>query len=325
MVAADLDGDIIGVDLGGTKIYGARFTRDGDTIRVDDQVKESTPTTDAGAVIDALVAVVESLTDRPVVVGVGAPGVVDSESGRVLVAPNLPGFDRSVPLRSLLADRLGCEVAVGNDVNLAALAETRIGAARGHDDVLAVWMGTGLGGGLVLDGRLRTGPNGMAAELGHVVVVPGGRRCRCGGTGHLEAYIGRRAIEERARALAAEGRGSELVDSAGAGPMKSKVFRQAYDSGDEVAVELLEEGLAMLGLAVANVAVTVDLDAVVVGGGLGERMGGEAVEWITKALENHGMVTAPPTVVTAALGDDAGAIGAAFLGLETSSRARSGS
>ncbi len=309
-----VDGPVVGVDLGGTKILGALVDVAGSlapTVVAD--VKRSTPTLSAEAVIDELVSVIRALDPDPVAVGIGTPGVVVPGTGGVQVAPNLPGFDRPIPLGALLRERLGVPVVVGNDVNMAAYGEARAGAAAGHPDVLAVWMGTGLGAGLVLDGRLRVGASGLAGELGHVIVVPGGRRCGCGGRGHLEAYIGRRAMEERARELHDSGRPTALVDLVGPKRMKSSAFRAAYDMGDEVATELIDEGLEMLGIAVANVVVTVDVSTVVLGGGLGERLGEIAAERLVESLESLRFSGEPPTVVAASLGDHSGAIGAAAL------------
>lgn len=308
---------VVGIDLGGTKIFGALIDGiEGGAPRVLEVEKRATPTTTSRDVIDAIIDVVRTLDPAPDAVGIGTPGVVAPGSGDVLVAPNLPGFDRTVHLGALVSERLGTHVAVGNDVNVAALGEARAGAARGHDDVLAVWMGTGLGAGLILDGRLRIGPSGLAGELGHTVVVPDGRRCGCGGRGHLEAYIGRRALEDEARARHASGQATLLVERAGAKRIKSKAFRTAYDDGDEVAVALIDEGLRMLGIAVANAIVTVDLAAVVVGGGLGERFGGLAVERLTASLAALRFAGPAPTVLEASLGDEAGAIGAAILASE---------
>jgi glucokinase len=305
---------VVGVDLGGTKIFGALV--DPDRVGLDAVLADAKAPTPTGGVHDVLQAVeelVRSLDPAPRAVGVGTPGVVEPGTGRVLLAPNLVGFDRPVPVADLLRARLGCVVAVGNDVNVAALGEVRAGAGVGFDDVLAVWMGTGLGAGLVLDGRLRVGPHGLAGELGHVVAVPGGRPCACGGFGHVEAYIGRRALELRARELHAAGRLTALVELAGERPMKSKVFRQAYDDGDEVARELIDEGLEVLGTAVANVATTVDIAAVVVGGGLGERFEALATERLTGSLHRLGHAGIEPVVTPAVLGDHAGALGAARL------------
>ncbi|MGK2930935.1 MAG: ROK family protein [Acidimicrobiales bacterium] len=309
-----VDGPVVGVDLGGTKILGALVDAAGSLApTVAAEVKRSTPTLSAEAVIDELVSVIGSLDPDPVAVGIGTPGVVVPGTGVVQVAPNLPGFDRPMPLGALLRERLGVPVVVGNDVNMAAYGEARAGAAAGHPDVLAVWMGTGLGAGLVLDGRLRVGASGLAGELGHVIVVPGGRRCGCGGRGHLEAYIGRRAMEERARELHDNGRPTGLVDLVGPKRMKSSAFRAAYDDGDEVATELIDEGLEMLGVAVANVVVTVDVSTVVLGGGLGERLGAIAVDRLTASLAALRFAGEPPAVVSASLGDHSGAIGAAAL------------
>lgn len=308
---------VVGVDLGGTKIFGALVdpARTGLEAVLDD-AKSSTPTGGVDSVLDAVEAVVRRLDPEPSAVGIGTPGVVEPGTGRVLLAPNLSGFHRPVEVRRLLEDRLGCPVSVGNDVNVAALGEARAGAGVGHDDVLAVWLGTGLGAGLVLDGHLRVGPHGLAGELGHAVVMPGGRRCGCGGLGHLEAYIGRRALESLARELHAAGRPTQLVELAGDGPMKSKVFRAAYDAGDAVARELLDEGILLLAVAVVNVAVTVDIGAVVVGGGLGERFADLVTEQLASALRTLGHAGIEPAVLAAALGDHAGALGAARLAVE---------
>ena len=308
---------VVGIDLGGTKIFGALVDPDRTglgAVRAD--AKAPTPTGGVDSVLDGVEAMVRQLDPRPSAVGIGTPGVVEPGTGRVLLAPNLPGFQQPVEVGRLLEERLGCRVAVGNDVNVAALGEARAGAGVGHDDILAVWLGTGLGAGLVLDGRLRVGPHGLAGELGHAVVVPGGRHCGCGGRGHLEAYIGRRALEVHARELHAAGRPTKLVELAGDAPMKSKVFRTAYDAGDLVTRELVDEGIALLGVAVVNVAVTVDFGAVVIGGGLGERFGAIVTERLTESLRSLGLAGVEPVVLEASLGDHAGALGAARLVVE---------
>lgn len=309
---------IAGVDLGGTKIFGARVTLAADgTQEIGPETKRSTPRTSVADIVDAIARVIDELGETPDLVGIGTPGVIVPGSGVVDYAPNLAGFDQPVPLADLVADAVGVPVAVGNDVNMAALGEVRAGAARGRDDVLAVWMGTGLGAGLVIDGHLRVGPNGLAGELGHTTAVPDGRSCACGGRGHVEAYIGRRALESQARMLHAGGRATRLVELAGDGPMKSKVFSTAYADGDAVAVELIDEGLAMLAIAIANVLVVVDVTTVVLGGGLGERLGSLAVERIESGLADRHYAGASPTIVQGVLGDHAGALGAAFHAVDS--------
>ncbi|MDE0804667.1 MAG: ROK family protein [Acidimicrobiales bacterium] len=312
---------IAGIDLGGTKIFGAQVTLDGTgsggTASIGTETKRSTPRSSVDDIVAAIAEVGGALDDHPPRVGLGTPGVVAPESGIVENAPNLAGFDRPVPLAELVSEAVAAPVAIGNDVNMAALGETRVGAAAGHDDVLAVWMGTGLGAGLVLDGRLRVGPNGLAGELGHTTVVPGGRRCACGGVGHVEAYIGRRALEASARERHANGEPTMLVDTAGDRPMKSKVFAKAYEAGDQVAMSLIDEGLDVLTIAIANVLVIADVTTVVLGGGLGERLADVAVERIGTGLADLHYAGAAPVIVEGSLGDHAGALGAAFHAVDS--------
>ena len=305
---------VVGIDLGGTKIFGTLVdAREDGSVDVLGDQKQPTPSGGAADVADAIAEIVHALHPDPAAVGIGTPGVVVPGSGTVQYAPNLSGFERPVPLGAMVAERIGAPVAVGNDVNVAALGEAHAGAAFGHRDVLAVWLGTGVGAGLILDGRLRTGPSGLAGELGHTVVIPDGRRCACGGRGHLEAYLGRRALEEEVRELHRAGRPSSLVDDVGQRRMKSSAFERAYAAGDEVTVELVDRGLGLLGIAVANTVVTVDVSAVVIGGGLGERLGDVVVASLQTSLADLRFSGDPPTVVRAALGDHAGAVGAAVL------------
>ncbi|HYD11075.1 MAG TPA: ROK family protein, partial [Acidimicrobiales bacterium] len=199
-------------------------------------------------------------------------------------------------------------------VNVATAAEHRLGAARGHDDVLCVFAGTGVGGGLVLDGALRRGPHGLTGEIGHTIVVAGGRRCGCGGLGHLEAYAGRRCLEGEARRLHEGGRATKLVEIAGDQKMKSSAFSKALAAGDEVARELLDGAADALAAAFASAAALVDLSLIVLGGGLAEKLGDPFVQQIDAALQERLFVRSMDLhVVPAALGDHGGAVGAALL------------
>jgi glucokinase len=303
----------IGVDLGGTKVLAARVD-DGGEIEATEKV--ATPGAGLDAVVSAIVGAVEGVggTDGVTGLGVGAPGVVDVRTGVVVRAPNLAGFEQPVPLASLLAERLGLDrVVVDNDVNAATLAEHRLGAGRGASDLVGVFVGTGVGGGLVLDGRLRRGPGGLAGEIGHLVVHLGGRRCGCGHLGHLEAYAGRGAMEVEARRRHAAGEETRLVDLADGRRMKSGVWRDAIDQGDPLAVELLDEAVAALGAAIASVVHLVDLELVVVGGGLADKLGPSVVGRIEEAARSRLFVPSQLRVLPAALGDDAGIRGAALL------------
>ena len=304
---------LVGVDLGGTKIQVIKVVGD----EVVAEARRDTPAGGPGAIVTAVVEAVDELGPRTDIaaVGIGAPGAIKAGTGVVTRAPNLEGFDHPVPLGSLLSEALdGVWVAVDNDVNVAARAEHRLGAGVGSDDLLAVFVGTGVGGGLVLGGQVRPGPAGVAGEIGHVIVKEGGRRCGCGGRGHLEAYAGRAGMERTARKRAEGGAKTKLVKLAGNGRMKSSVFAKALAQNDKVAKELVDEAAQALGAALASAVALVDLDRVVLGGGLGDRLGQPFIEAVQQATHERLFVPdAPFTVVPAALGDLAGARGAALL------------
>ncbi|MBA2437893.1 MAG: ROK family protein [Acidimicrobiia bacterium] len=301
----------IGIDLGGTKIQGVATKGD----EVVGEAKVATPTGGVEAVVEAIVTCVARL-DAPASapVGVGAAGVVDTETGTLLQAPNLAGFDGPVPFGPLLAEALDTRVTVDNDANVAVLAEHLMGAGRGSNDLLGVWVGTGIGGGLILDGCLRRGPGGGAGEIGHMALVGTTRVCTCGMVGHLEAIAGRAAMEAEARRRHAAGTPTLMVELAGDKRMKSSVFAKALDAGDAVVSELLDEAVVALGTVIASAATLVDLDRVVVGGGLAEKLGPSFVGRIEQAVRSRLFVpTSPLRVLPASLGDLAGALGAARL------------
>jgi glucokinase len=302
---------VAGIDLGGTKIQGVVL--DGDDVVAD--LKRPTPTT-GGA--DVAVAIGEMLREMGLDgvsrIGIGAPGVIDRVRGVVLRAPNL-AISATVPIVDLVRDATGItDVELDNDVNAATIAEHRLGAARGATDALCVFVGTGVGGGLILDGALRRGPRSLTGEIGHVVVVDGGRRCGCGGLGHLEAYAGRRCLEDEARRTHAAGRETALVRIAGDARMKSSVFSKALAARDELATELLAEAVEALGAALASAVALVDLELIVLGGGLAAKLGDPFADAVRDAVQRRLFVpTLPLRVVPAALGDLGGAMGAALL------------
>jgi glucokinase len=312
---------LIGIDLGGTKIQAVAL--DGTEVVAD--ARSRTPVQGGPlAVVDAIGQLVAKVAGEvaPEAVGVGAPGVVDPSTGTVVRAPNLRGWVEPFTLGPALADALGgVPVAVDNDVNVGLLAEHRSGAAAGTDDVLGVFVGTGVGGALILDGELRHGPRGGAGEIGHVVVVRNGRRCGCGQRGHLEAYAGRAAMERRARALDERGRQTVLVELATARRMTSSVFSRALAAGDAVAVRLIEDAVAALATAIASAAVLLDISLVVVGGGLADRLGPKFVRRVEQAAAGELFLPdASLRVVPAALGDLGGAIGAALVAGQAAGR-----
>ncbi|HEV2068640.1 MAG TPA: ROK family protein [Acidimicrobiales bacterium] len=301
----------IGIDVGGTKIQGVAV--EGGEVAAD--AKVATPTGGVDDVVAAIVTCVGRLgASSSAPVGVGAAGVVETRTGTLVQAPNLAGFDGPVPLGPLLAEALGAEVTVDNDANAAVLAEHLMGAGRGSDDLLGVWIGTGIGGGLVLDGRLRRGPGGGAGEIGHMSLVGSDRICPCGMVGHLEAVAGRAAMEAEARRRHATGTPTLMVELAGDKRMKSSVFAKALAAGDVVVSDLLDEAVGALGSVIASAATLLDLDRVVVGGGLAEKLGPSFVGRIEQAVRCRLFVRASSLrVIPTELGDLAGALGAARL------------
>jgi len=308
----------IGIDLGGTKIYGVRVKgSDREQPEVVAEAKGKTPSQGGPlGVVDAIAKVVAELGGSPSdVIGVGAPGVIDVERGIVRAAPNLPGWIEPFALGPALAETLGVgKVVVDNDVNVGIVAEHRLGAGRGADELLGVFVGTGVGGGLILDGRLRRGATGLAGEIGHVVVTPSGRTCGCGGRGHLEVYAGRAGMERRARDLEAKGTDTVLVELARTKRMTSSVWAKALAAGDQVAINLIDDAVGALGRAIAAVIMTLDLQLVVIGGGLADRLGAAFVGRVEQAVRSELFAGGSPVrVVPAELGDRAGALGAALL------------
>lgn len=306
-------GTVIGVDLGGTKLLVAAVDEDG---RASRHVKEATPEGGPGEVVALIANAVASIERAPQAVGVGVPGPV--AGGIVLQAPNLTGWGADIPLADMLGAAIGAPVVLGNDANVGTLGEARHGAGKGSYGVLGCWLGTGIGGGLVLGGRLHDGFSGTAGELGHVPVeMTDPRRCGCGRWGCVEAYAGRAALEAMVARHQAEGRPSALTQimaEKGKGRFTAGVWKSALKAGDEVAIELIEESIAALGTALAGVINLLDLQTIVFGGGLAEKLGQDHVDRIAAAATPRLMA---PDVqrrwVLATLGDDAGVVGAAEL------------
>ena len=307
-----------GVDLGGTKIQTVAVR----SRRVVGSARVPTPTTGPADVVGAIVASVEeslklagaSVRDLSGI-GIGAPGEIDLERGAVSHSPNIPGFKDRVELGPLVSRRLrGAPVVLDNDVRVAVLGEFRRGAGRPYRDLLGVFVGTGVGGGLVLGGRLREG-RGAAGEIGHMVVKDGGRWCSCGRRGCLEAYAGRASMERTARRWAARGRTTILFDvmkERERDRLTSGVIAEALRKKDPLAVRLVDQAVWALGIALASTQNVLDLEAIVVGGGLGDRLGDPFVARVVEAMTPHLFVPErPPRVLGTELGDLSGAVGAA--------------
>jgi glucokinase len=310
-----------GVDLGGTKIQTVLLRAH----KVVGSSRMLTPRTGADAVIAAItdsirasIASAGAATADLAAVGIGSPGTIDAGAGSVANSPNVPGFETDpVPLGPEVARALGgVDVKLDNDVRVAVLGEWKRGAGRPYRDVLGVFVGTGVGGGLILGGELREG-RGAAGEIGHTTVKDGGRRCGCGRRGCLEAYAGRARIEATALRWQRQGRATKLFDvmrRRGRDRVTSGVIAGALARHDEVTVELVDQAVWALGLALANAQNLLDLEAIVIGGGLGDRLGQPFVRRVEEAATPHLHVPErPPRFLPTELGDLSGAVGAAVL------------
>jgi glucokinase len=249
-------------------------------------------------------------------IGVGSPADVNDEAGTVANAGNLPGWEGSFALADYLSKELGPPVRLGNDVQVATRAEAELGAGKPYDSLLMVAWGTGIGGGIVLDGKLWLGRGG-AGEIGHTVVKRDGAHCPCGRRGCLEAYAGRGAMELRARREVAKGAQSDLfklMEHRGRTRLTSSIWAHALEHHDHLAHELITRAVKALGVGIASAINLLDVEAVVIGGGLGVRFGQPMAERISTEMHPHLFNDSrPPAVRVAALGDLGGAIGAALL------------
>jgi glucokinase len=310
-----------GIDLGGTKIQAVVVDAEGEP-RGD--ARRPTPTEGGpadvaremeGALREAARAAgVES--EELAGVGVGSPGDADGATGVVSGARNLPGWEESFPLGETLAQALGTAVRIGNDVQVAVEGEYALGAGRKHGSLLGVWWGTGVGGGIVLDGVPWLG-RGAAGEIGHIVVERGGAKCPCGRRGCMEAYAGRAAMEAEARHRHEKGHETDLfklMRKHGKPRLTSGIWERALDHGDKLAEKLIERAIGALGTGVASACNVLDVEAVVIGGGLGERFGERFMDDLRGELLEHLFVSDdPPAILVAELGDLGGAIGASLL------------
>ena len=308
-----------GLDLGGTKIQAV--VTDGDATVLGKARRETPRAGGPKAVVFELAEALRAALDDAGVeamglsgIGVGAPGSIEPEAGIVVQVANIDGWETPFPLGPALAEELGRPVAIGNDVNVAVEAEHRYGAGRGFDSFLGVFWGTGVGGGIVMDGEIRVG-RGSAGEIGHMCSKPGGRRCHCGLEGCVEAYAGRGALEERARALAKERKTAlfEIMKKKGRDRLTSGVWLRALQAEDTVAEELIERAVQALGVGIGSAVTLLDVEAVMIGGGLGERIGPDWLAKIERAAGVHTFFRKPPAYRLAELGDLGGAIGAALI------------
>jgi glucokinase len=305
-----------GVDVGGTKIAGAVIDEDGTIV---EELRVVSPASSADAIEDAIAGLVLELRARHDIsaVGVGAAGYIDKARAVVMFAPNIAW--RNVDLKSELEKRVDLPVVIENDANAAAWGEFKYGAGHDVDDLLLVTVGTGVGGGVVLDGELYRGAFGVGAEIGHMRVVPNGILCGCGNHGCFEQYASGNALVREARASASGGSllARNLLDLAGgdADKITGPLVTQAAQDGDPFAIEQLTELGRWLGEGIASLTAILDPAVVVIGGGVSEA--GELLLGPTRrafAAQLTGRGHRPSLEIRKArLGNRAGVIGAADL------------
>ena len=311
-----------GIDLGGTKIQTVVMRADDHSVL--GQARCLTPYTGGPpAVVDALVACMTEAAGSATIdveqldgIGVGVPGEVDVAVGTLARASNLPEWERPFPLASTLSERLGVSAKLGNDVSVAVNAELTLGAGRGASSLLGVFWGTGVGGGVAFDGKLWQG-RGDAGEIGHIVVKQGGAHCPCGRRGCMEAYAGRRAMEGKAKRMVEKGHHTDLfkiMRERKRETLSSGVWAHALAHEDKLAQRLIERAVQALGSGVASAVNLLDVELVLLGGGLGTRFGEPMLERLATAMKPHLYNDdRPPVLRLAGLGDLGGALGAALL------------
>jgi glucokinase len=311
-----------GVDLGGTKIQAVICDQNNTVIGEYRRLtpSEGGPSDVADAIAEAVTVAAEtggaSVSDIKAV-GVGSPGQIDKVAGTVSQAFNLPNWEGIYSLGPALTERLGnIPAALANDVQASVLAEMELGAGRDYGSFIGVFCGTGVGGGVVIGGDLWLG-RGSAGEIGHMVVKADGRRCPCGRRGCMEAYAGRGAMEARARKLMAKGTKSKLLKIMAQKEktrMTSGVWAKALRKDDSLAESLIDEAVWALSNGIASAVNLMDVEAVIIGGGLGIRLGQPFVDAIAKSMKPHLVLEMhPPAMHLAEMGDLGGAIGASLL------------
>jgi len=310
----------LGIDLGGTNIAAAIVDNDGAIKK-----RVSIPANARGgtkAVVDGLsnacALLLEDTSVSPLVIGIGVPGTVNDEAGVVVFTPNLPLRDTNVT--SELQRKYGCPVRLGNDANCAALGETIAGGAKGAKDVVFVTLGTGVGGGIIIGGRLHTGMSGAASELGHMVIIVGGRECGCGRRGCWETYASAHGLILTAIEIMGARSDSMLWDLCGglAEMLDGSAIFNAFRNGDHAARLAVERYIEHLAIGVTDIINILEPELICIGGGISNAWDcfAEPLKTLVDAEKYYRFSPQLPhtRIVKAELGNDAGLIGAAMLG-----------
>jgi glucokinase len=318
----------IGIDLGGTFIKAGVITDEGHVIG---QWKITTEGHKGGPVVvqrmvDLIGEILRSpevtgCEDKVVGIGLGSPGLVDQKMGTITRPVNIPNWEDGICVKEVFEQRYGLPTSADNDANACGLGEARFGAGRGRSVVVALTLGTGVGGAIVADGKVFHGARGYAGELGHTCVDPEGPPCACGGNGCVETYASANAIAKYAAALVAQGRHKSLLVewSRDGTPITSKLVHEAALQNDALALRVIQRAGRYLGVAAGNFCVAVNPEVIVIGGGA-SAMGDLLFDHVRREIEMRVFFSPyfKTEVCRALLGEDAGFIGAACLALAPS-------
>ncbi len=304
------------LDIGGTKVLGVIFDEKKNVAyRLKKKTKEGGDSSEN--VEQVIISVVEEMLKESGIkksqvnaIAAGAPGVINQSTGVVLFSPNLPWRDYDI--RKPLEKKFGVPFFIGNDVNVGVLGEYKYGAAKGYHNVVGFFVGTGMGGGLILDDKLYTGHQFKGAEYGHMILDPEGPLCGCGQRGCLEAFSSKQGMSAYVRQQVSRGRKSMMADAIEGSAFKSKFLKKALAAGDSVATEAVDRACHYLAVATGNMINTFSPDVVVYGGGVIEACGETFLEKILSEVDRYCMPSIRSTVElkNAALGDDSVIYGA---------------
>lgn len=314
---------VVGVDIGGTKVFSGVIDKSG---KIYSTAKEKTLAYEGFEVsfIQIVACIEKAIEESPVTleeiqaIGVGSPGPLDIEKGIIIDTPNLKW--KNIPLKDRLEAHFKKPVKIDNDVNTGTLGELVYGAGKGVKHMIGLFVGTGLGGGVIIDGKLLHGFNQNGGELGHTIINPKGPRCACGVRGHLEAYASKGGIEKAIRLAMAKGQRSILAKKLknNKGPLKSSKIVQAYDSGDLVVRKAVNRSARYLGLGLSSFLNIFNPEVVVLGGGVIESFGQSYVNKVIQVAQNNTFEISLKNVkiVPAELGDNSVILGASVLAFQ---------
>jgi glucokinase len=311
---------VAGIDIGGTKIVVALGDMEGNVIshsRYATQV-EIGPHRIVDNAIAEIKRMVEKTATRLVAVGVGCGGPLDSQRGLILSPPNLPDWDE-FPIIEIIEERLAVPALLDNDANVAALGESKYGAGHGLSDIVYITISTGIGGGIIIGGKLLHGVNDGAGEVGHITVLPDGPSCGCGARGCMEALCSGTSIARRARESLLAGVHSSLTEMAGGiNEVTAKVVAEAARGGDRLAQEIWDETIYYLAVGISNIINILAPQAVILGGGVATS-GEQLLEPLRREIQSRNTMLPPEKIDIrqAALGGDSGIYGALILGQRT--------